>query len=820
MNDNYSPSDIEKTVQTYWEENNSFEVKENLNKEKFYCLSMLPYPSGELHVGHVRNYMIGDIIARYHRLKGRHVLQPMGWDAFGLPAENAAIQRQLSPSEWTEKNIKKMRQQFKRLGFAYDWQREITTCEPQYYHWEQWLFVQLYKKGLAYKKEAVVNWDPIDQTVLANEQVIDGRGWRSGAIIEQRKISQWFLRITDYAEELLAGLEKLEHWPKQVTTMQRHWIGRSQGVTIQFDIENRKNKLDIFTTRPDTLMGVTYLAIAPAHPLAQSRAKQNKKIAEFIEKCRHIPTAEANLATQEKAGIDVGLATIHPITQEKLPIWIANFVLMEYGSGAIMSVPAHDERDHDFAKQYNLPIRPVIEPPNKKEWDYQNQPYTDQGQLINSGLFDGLNSESAFDVILEYLKTHKIGDLKINYRLHDWGISRQRYWGTPIPIIYCKDCGTVPVPEAALPVLLPDNLVPTGKASPLETCEAFYKTKCPKCGKSARRETDTMDTFVESSWYYARYCCPDQDNAMLDDRAKYWTPVDQYVGGIEHAVMHLLYARFIHKVLRDIGLLNSNEPFTALLTQGMVLKDGHKMSKSKGNVVTPQPLIKKYGADTLRLFIIFAAPPEHDLEWSDSGIEGAHRFLKKLWAFAYHAKTALLELNQNSTPPVYKTEQPIYQKIRRDIHQHLQQANHDIERQQLNTVVSGAMKILNVLSPLSVTKKEEIYLIHEGLSILLRLLSPVTPHITHYLWNELEFGADILKTSWPKPDNKALQTTHTEIVVQVNGKLRGKIRIPSDASEEDIKKTALQQDNIQKQITDKKIKKMIVVPHKLLNIVV
>ncbi len=820
MKDNYSPADIEKSAQTYWHEHRSFEVKENLNQEKFYCLSMLPYPSGELHIGHVRNYTIGDVIARYHRHKGKHVLQPMGWDAFGLPAENAAIQRQLSPYEWTEKNIKKMRQHLKKLGFAYDWNRELNTCQPDYYRWEQWLFLRLYKKGLAYKKESVVNWDPVDQTVLANEQVVDGRGWRSGALIEQKKIAQWFFRITAYAEELLSGLEGLTHWPKQVTTMQRHWIGRSQGSTIRFKVCHRKTSLDVFTTRPDTLMGVTYLAISPEHPLAQSRASRHLTISEFIDACRLSPTTEANLATREKLGIDTGLMAMHPITEEKIPIWIANFVLNEYGAGAIMAVPAHDKRDHDFSKQYNLPISPVIQPTAEPDWDYHSEPYIGPGKLINSQLFNGLDSNAACQTIAAYLKTHELGSTDIHYRLHDWGISRQRYWGTPIPIIYCKNCGTVPVPEADLPVILPTDLIPTAQGSPLCEHKAFYKTLCPQCGKSAKRETDTMDTFVASSWYYARYACPDQDNAMLDDRAKYWTPVDQYIGGIEHAVMHLLYARFIHKILRDIGLLNSNEPFNALLTQGMVLKDGQKMSKSKGNVITPQPLIKKYGVDTIRLFMIFAAPPEHDLEWSQSGIEGTHRFLKRLWGLAYQAHDKLIAISTHTTPPNYRTESKHYQKIRREIHQHLQQANQDMARHQFNTVAAATMKILNAVSGLSPDHTEEIYLIHEGLFILLRLLSPITPHITHYLWNELHFGKDILTASWPKPDNKALHTTHHDIIVQINGKLRATIKIAADATDADIKKIALQNVNIQRQLIDKKIKKYIIIPHKLMNIVV
>ena len=821
MNIPYNPSDIEQAAQTYWEENECFAVKEDLSKEKFYCLSMFPYPSGELHMGHVRNYTIGDLITRYQLHKGRNVLQPMGWDAFGLPAENAAIQRKLPQTEWTLKNIKKMRKQLKQLGFAYDWSREIATCDPTYYRWEQWLFLQLYKKGLAYKKNSVVNWDPIDQTVLANEQVINGQGWRSGVTVERREISQWFLKITDYSEELLKDLDELKEWPEQVITMQRNWIGQSHGATVIFLLENSADKLRIFTMRLDTLMGVSYIAIAPEHPLAKVRAKKSKKVADFLKKCGQTRVAEADVATQEKKGIATDLFAIHPITQEKLPIWIVNFVLIEYASGAVMAVPAHDERDHEFALKYDLPIRPVIKPASDSEWDGdQVTYYIGPGKLFNSGPFDGIDSEKAFDIIVDYLKTHECGNRQTNYRLRDWGISRQRYWGTPIPIVYCKSCGIVPVPENQLPVLLPENIIPTGHGSPLKESPEFYKIKCPTCDKAAVRETDTMDTFVESSWYYARYTCPDQDSVMLDDRAKYWTPVDQYVGGIEHAVMHLLYARFIHKVLRDLGLLNSNEPFLRLLTQGMVLNDGTKMSKSKGNVVTPQSLIKKYGSDTVRLFIIFVAPPEQDLEWSDSVAEGAHRFLKKLWSFSGRVKDVLHAINQQKERSHYQLEAFEHKCIRQAIHEYLLQANNDMERYQFNTVVSAAMKILNLLMKLTTDNQAESHLIHEGLGILLRLLSPIIPHITHFLWQSLGFGENILDSSWPKADSKALQTSQVEMGVQINGKLRARIRISSDASNELIENTALNQDNVRRYIENKKIKKVIVVPQKLVNIVV
>ena len=633
MNEQYDPAIIESNAQQYWETQQSFACREDDNKTKFYCLSMLPYPSGDLHMGHVRNYTIGDVIARYQRMLGKNVLHPMGWDAFGLPAENAAIARHLPPAVWTKNNIANMRKQFKQLGYSFDWQREISTCDPEYYRWEQWLFIQLYKKGLVYKKKAVVNWDPVDQTVLANEQVIDGKGWRSGATVERREIPQWFFKITAYAEELLHDLDQLTGWPQQVRTMQRNWIGRSEGANISFRIADSDESLTIFTTRADTIMGVSYLAIAPEHPLALTAAKTNPELHQFIEACRHTKVAEADTATQVKKGIRLGQTAIHPLTEEKLPIWVTNFVLMEYGSGAIMAVPAHDERDFEFASTYHLPVKPVIQPENSS-WDFNRGAMTADGVLVNSGKFDGLTAAVARKTIIDFLVDNHLAERQINYRLRDWGISRQRYWGAPIPMVQCSECGDVPIKEQDLPVILPPNLIPDGHASPLTASASFYQTTCPQCGQEAKRETDTMDTFMESSWYYARYASYDQHSAMLDQRANYWTPVDQYIGGIEHAILHLLYARFMHKLLRDQGLLHSDEPFKNLLTQGMVLKDGFKMSKSKGNIVPPLELIDKYGADTVRLFIIFASPPEQSLEWSDSGVEGAYRFLKKLWSFA------------------------------------------------------------------------------------------------------------------------------------------------------------------------------------------
>jgi len=621
MEQQYNPHPIETAAQDFWETKNTFKVTEDLSKEKFYCLSMFPYPSGKLHMGHVRVYTIGDAISRYQRMLGKNVLQPMGWDAFGLPAENAAIQHKTQPAKWTYDKIDDMRVQLKQMGFGYDWKREITTCQPDYYRWEQWFFTKLFEKGLVYRKNAVVNWDPVDQTVLANEQVIDGRGWRSGAVIEQREIPQWFIKITAYADELLKDLDKLPDWPDQVKTMQRNWIGRSEGVVIHFKLPTKETTaleetpetddaetLEVFTTRPDTLMGATYIALAPQHPISKRLAENNEAVSKFLDACKHLKTAEAEIATIEKRGIDTGLVAAHPVTGKPIPIWIANFVLMEYGSGAVMAVPAHDTRDHEFAVQYDLPIQPVIQPP-EEDWNFQAGAYTGNGTLIHSRKFSGLDSEESKSVIIDHLVERELGERQIQYRLRDWGISRQRYWGTPIPIIYCEQCGPCPVSEEDLPVVLPEDIAFTGSGSPLKNMPEFYEATCPKCGEAGRRETDTFDTFMESSWYYARYTCNTQTKAMLDDRAKYWTPVDQYVGGIEHAVMHLLYARFFHKALRDFNFVNSDEPFSHLLTQGMVLKDGVKMSKSKGNTVDPQELIDQYGADTVRTFMLFAAPP-------------------------------------------------------------------------------------------------------------------------------------------------------------------------------------------------------------------
>lgn len=822
MDNSYKPREVEEQAQQYWLKKQSFNVSEDLNKEKFYCLSMFPYPSGTLHMGHVRNYTLGDVIARYQRALGKNVLQPIGWDAFGLPAENAAIKHGIHPAEWTKKNIAAMKEQFLKLGNAYDWKREITTCDPDYYRWEQWFFIRLYEKGLVYKKNSIVNWDPVDQTVLANEQVVDGKGWRSGAPVERREIPQWFIKITTYADELLNDLDILDEWPLQVKQMQRNWIGRSEGLEINFKVQGIAKRLKIYTTRPDTLMGVTYLAISPDHPLAKEIASQNKEVQAFINSSQGVKMAEADLATMEKKGIDTGLKAIHPITLEEIPIWIANFVLMQYGFGAVMAVPAHDQRDFEFAQKYKLSLKEVIRP-TKGAHNYQQSAFTQEGILVNSGIFDDLASQDAIEKITCYLEEHDLGKTAVHYRLRDWGISRQRYWGTPIPMIFCDQCGTVPVPEEDLPVTLPDNVQLTGSGSPLANCPEFVQTQCPKCGQDATRETDTFDTFIESSWYYARFACKGQDNAMLDDRAKYWTPVDQYIGGIEHAVMHLLYARFFHKLMRDEGLLNSDEPFKALLTQGMVLKDGHKMSKSLGNVVDPNWLIDTYGADTARLFVMFAAPPEQSLEWSDTAVEGAHRFIKRIWSFSFQNYQLIRDINDaildgNGYVDWSNTSNRL-KKSRLIVHQILAQASKDYERHQFNTVVSGCMKLFNELSSYEIIEEEDRAFIHSGISILLRLLAPITPHICHYLWHQLGFEKAIIDAVWPKVDKGALKSDELDFVVQINGKLRGQFTTDSDTQEDELIEMAKKE--AASFIDGKTIQKAVVVSHRqLINLVV
>lgn len=817
----YDPAAIEKETQDYWAKQQSFVAKEDINREKFYALTMLPYPSGDLHMGHMRTYTIGDIIARYQRALGKNVLQPMGWDAFGLPAENAAIKHELSPAEWTQKNIARMRKQFDRLGFAFDWSREIATCDPEYYRWEQWLFLQLYKKGLVYRKASLVNWDPVDQTVLANEQVVDGRGWRSGALVEQHEIYQWFFKITAYADELLNDLDNLPGWPERVKTMQRNWIGKSQGISIQFPIKGRKSTLAAFTTRPDTIYGVSFIALSVDHPLAKKLAEKSSDIDQFIKKAKTVKNAEADLATREKEGILTTIKVINPVNDDVLPVWITNYVLMDYGTGVVMGVPAHDERDHEFAAKYNLEIKPVIKPIQYEPWDYKQAAFTDDGLLINSDKYNELPAQKAVEVITRDLIKRKLAEETVTFRLRDWGISRQRYWGAPIPMIHCKNCGIVPVPESDLPVQLPLDILPTGEGSPLAKDQNFTRVQCPTCGKRAKRDTDTMDTFVESSWYYARYCCADQHNAMLDDRANYWTPVDQYVGGIEHAILHLLYARFMHKALRDLGLLNSNEPFQRLLTQGMVLKDGAKMSKSKGNIVAPPALVKKFGADTCRLFITFAAPPEQSLEWSDSGVEGCFRYLNRLWQFAYQHQEQIRAINEQKDIKCIQDElNTNAQQLRSEIHQILKQANRDYERQQYNTVVSAAMKLLNILSRIEVKQDDELLILREGTSILLRLLAPITPHIAHALWIALAYGPDILEAAWPRENPKAIQQQVYQYTVQINGKKRDQFEADAAVGEDELIALALALEKVKHHIGDKPVRKTIVVPNKLINIVV
>lgn len=816
MTSEYNPQLIETEAQKAWEKNELYRAHEDLGAgagETFFCMAMLPYPSGELHMGHVRNYTLSDVVARYERQQGKAVLYPMGWDAFGLPAENAAIKNKLPPHSWTHSNIARMRDQLKRLGYSIDWSREFATCDPSYYRWEQWLFTKLFERGLAYKKEALVNWDPVDQTVLANEQVVDGCGWRSGAPVEKKNISQWFLKITDYADELIDELDNLDGWPDEVRRMQRNWIGRSTGANLHFPLENSDESVSVYTTRADTLYGVKYIAIATDHPLAKHAAESTADIAAFIEECKHNSTAEADLAKQDKKGVDTGIKVVNPVTNEVIPVWVANYVLSTTGTGAVMAVPAHDQRDFEFAQIYQLPMQIVL---NSDDWDYSQGAYTGSGTLINSGEYDGLDNEAAKEKILASLAARNLGEATANYRLRDWGISRQRYWGAPIPIIYCEDCGAVPVPEKDLPVVLPTDMIPTGSGSPLAKEKSFYQTTCPTCSKPAKRETDTMDTFVESSWYYARYCCADQDEAMLDDRAKYWTPVDQYIGGVEHAVLHLLYARFMHKILRDMGLLNSNEPFVNLLTQGMVLKDGHKMSKSKGNTVAPQPLIDRYGADTVRTFMMFAAPPAYDLEWAESGVEGANRFLKRVWQMADNINS---RIDENTNREIPKDLSEDAKTLRRVTHQLLQKIHFDMARLQINTVVSACMKLSNQLGKALESNAVDMAVLLESLKILLLVLTPIAPHMTEALWIKLGENSCIHKTAWPEPDSHALIEDSIEYVVQVNGKLRARLKFDTNADQETIKKAALSADELIKYIDGKSIKRVIVVPKKLINIV-
>ena len=815
MQSNYPFKSIEEKVRSYWDTELTFSVSEDSKKPKYYCLSMFPYPSGKLHMGHVRNYTIGDVLSRFHRMLGFNVLQPMGWDAFGLPAENAALQNKSAPAAWTYSNIDYMKHQLKQLGLAIDWKREIATCRPEYYKWEQWLFTELFKKKLIYKKISTVNWDPVDQTVLANEQVIDGKGWRSGAVIEKKEIPQYFMKITEYADELLRDLDGLEGWPEQVKTMQRNWIGKSYGCEIEFSIKDHADHVKIYTTRPDTLLGVTYLAIAAEHPLASLIKKNNPTIEAFINECSRGSAAEADLATAEKIGIDSGLRAIHPLTQKEVPIWIANYVLISYGSGAVMAVPAHDERDFHFAKKYNLNIEQVIEPIDAKTINLEETAYTDYGRLINSGEFNGLEFQEAFDAIVNKLTSLHKGKKTTQFRLRDWGISRQRYWGCPIPIIKCHSCGEVPVPEKDLPVVLPESIVMHGVGSPIKQDESFYKTTCPSCGKPAERETDTMDTFVESSWYFARYPSYNNQNAMVDERSNYWMPVDQYIGGIEHAILHLLYARFFNKILRDLGLIKHSEPFKNLLTQGMVLKNGTKMSKSKGNTVDPQSLIDQFGADTARLFIMFAAPPEQSLEWSDSGVEGANRFLKRLWKAVYdhHAKGKIAPYKEGELTAQTKN-------LRFELHQTIQKITDDIQRRHsFNTAISSVMELMNTFAKVEGEDAITVSVKQEVIQNVILLLNPFVPHICHALWDHL-FNTAIDQEVWPKADPSALIKNEYEMVIQVNGKLRGNMLVSADLTQKDIELMALENEDVKRFINlESKVKKLIFVPKKLINIV-
>ncbi|MDT8426005.1 MAG: leucine--tRNA ligase [Methyloprofundus sp.] len=814
MQENYKPLEIEPEVQAQWEQSGVFQASDAEDKEKYYCLSMFPYPSGRLHMGHVRNYTIGDVISRYQRMQGKNVMQPMGWDAFGLPAENAAMKHNVHPAEWTYENIAYMREQLKQLGFGYDWERELATCDPSYYRWEQWFFLKLLGKNLVYKKTSAVNWCPHDQTVLANEQVIDGCCWRCDTAVEKKDISQWFLRITAYADELLTSLEQMEGWPEQVRTMQVNWIGRSEGLEMGFAVDGMGD-VNIYTTRPDTLMGVTYLAVAAEHPLALKAAADNADIAAFIEECRHTETSEAALETMEKKGINSGFKAKHPVTSELVPVWIANFVLMSYGTGAVMSVPAHDQRDYEFAKKYAIAIKQVIFSTSGAEDSITEQAFTEKGILKNSAEFDGLTSVEAVHAIADKLEKEHKGQRKTNFRLRDWGVSRQRYWGAPIPIIYCDDCGTVPVPEESLPVELPKDVVLDGCNSPLATHDAFLHVDCPQCGKAAKRETDTFDTFMESSWYFARFASSKADS-MLDESAKYWLPVDQYIGGIEHAILHLLYARFFTKLMRDEGLLVCDEPFKNLLTQGMVLMDGTKMSKSKGNTVDPEHLIAEYGADTVRLFIMFAAPPEQSLEWSDSGVEGSFRFLKRLWRQVY------LHASNGALVPVLDKQKlsNVAKDLRRQLHNAIEKVTDDIgRRHHFNTVVATNMELLNSLAKFDEQGDNAVAVRQEVMEAIALMLYPITPHICQKLWLGLGKTEDINRL-WPVVDASALVQDEVQMMIQVNGKLRGKIRVATDASKETIEALALAEENVARFIDGQPVKKLIIVPKKLVSIVI
>ena len=859
MQQHYRPDLIEPAVQQYWTENKVFKAIKDTSKEKYYCLSMFPYPSGRLHMGHVRNYTIGDVVSRYQRMNGKNVLQPIGWDAFGLPAEGAAIKNKTAPAKWTYENIEYMKKQLKMLGFGYDWDREIATCRPEYYKWEQWFFTELYKKGLVYKKTSTVNWCPNDETVLANEQVHEGCCWRCDTPVEQKEIPQWFIKITDYAEQLLGGLDQLPQWPDMVKTMQRNWIGRSEGVEITFDVADTAEKVAVYTTRPDTFYGVSYLGIAAAHPLADLAAEKNPQLAEFIREAKNAKVAEADLATMEKKGMATGLFAIHPLTGEKLPIWVANFVLMHYGTGAVMAVPAHDQRDFEFAQKYSLPIKQVIAPLADEEIDLTRQAFVEHGKLVNSAEFDGLDFDGAFNGIADKLEKLGVGKRQVNYRLRDWGVSRQRYWGAPIPMLTLPNGETVPAPIEDLPIILPEDVVMDGVKSPIKADPNWAKTTFN--GEPALKETDTFDTFMESSWYYARYTSPSYAEGMLDkDEANYWLPVDQYIGGIEHATMHLLYFRFFHKLLRDAGFVTSDEPAQKLLCQGMVLADAFyytsptneriwvsptqvtlerdekgriikatdpegrelvhtgmtKMSKSKNNGIDPQEMVEKYGADTVRLFMMFASPAEMTLEWQESGVEGAKRFLGRVWNLVYEysqnpAKTALdvtaLSADQKA--------------LRRDVHKTIAKVSDDIGRRQtFNTAIAAVMELMNKLTRAPLESEQDRAVMAEALSAVVRMLYPITPHICFELWKALGNESNIDHAEWVKADEAAMVEDEKLIVVQVNGKVRGKVTVAADADEETVKTVAFADENVKKFTDNTQIVKVIYVPGKLLNVVV
>ena len=807
----YEPEDIEEEVQRYWLENETFSVTEDPSKEKFFCLSMFPYPSGSIHMGHVRNYSIGDAISRFHRMLGKNVLQPMGWDAFGLPAENAAINNEVQPSEWTLENIKSMKKQLTRLGFAYDWKREFATSDANYYKWEQWFFQQMLEKGLAYQEEAEVNWDPVDQTVLANEQVIDGKGWRSGADVEKKRLKQWFLKITDFAEELLEGTDKLEGWPEQVKVQQKNWIGKSEGMNFSFQVKNSKEAISVFTTRPDTIMGVSFIAISTSHSLCTGLASERSDINIFIEKQNKVKQSEADFAKQEKEGLFTGLYAVHPFTKEEIPIWIANFVLSDYGSGALMAVPAHDQRDFEFATKYNLPILRVIQ--IDRDAEDPEEAISEKNVLINSGEFDGLSFDGAFLAIEEKAKELNCGNRETNFRLRDWGVSRQRYWGAPIPVVTDGESNYM---AYDLPVELPSKVEFKGVSSPLKDMPEFLEVT--QDGKDLIRETDTFDTFFESSWYYARFASFDSSESMLDERAKYWLPVDQYIGGIEHAVLHLLYSRFFFRCMRDMGLVDGDEPFDNLLCQGMVLKDGAKMSKSKGNTVDPQGLIEKYGADTVRLFVMFAAPPEQSLEWSDQGVQGAHRFINRIWRLVNkHIDSGVPENKE-----IMSSDEKI-KKVRSKTHKTLAKVRDDyMRRHSFNTAIASVMELSNEIPKefLEVQADQEMRATaHEAIESILLMLAPITPHLCQHLWWQLHPSESIVDKKWPEAEKNLLEDDTLNIAIQINGKLRSEIEINKNTSEEEVKSTALLDDKVKKYLEDKEVRKIIYVPGKILNIV-